>query len=79
MRIQKTRKKMNKMQWTFFDKSPLMSVQYLIFAIIYNIIINTNIDSTANLEFWYKKEITNNMRFAENFAQKGRNVFQTKK
>ena len=56
-----------------------MSVQYLIFAIIYNITLNTNIDSTANLEFRYKKLITNNMRFAENFDKKDRNVFQTKK
>ncbi|XP_067211210.1 thyrotropin-releasing hormone-degrading ectoenzyme-like [Linepithema humile] len=52
--------------WTYFDKSPLMFPEHL--TIVISTFTNFFV-STRNVKFWYKKEVIDQMRFAENIVR----------
>lgn len=72
MPIQKQVADMN-MLWTYFDKSPSMSAQH------FTIVITTlKVTSIGNFTFWYRKEIEDQMRFAENIVRNIKSYLEQK-
>lgn len=55
---------------TYFKKSPLLSAQRLIIWIINTVKLTKSLDFTTYVELWCRKEIKDNVRFAENIARK---------
>nr|XP_012221844.1 PREDICTED: thyrotropin-releasing hormone-degrading ectoenzyme isoform X2 [Linepithema humile] len=61
---------LNDMLWTLFDTSSLMSVEHLTFKMttLYYDLNNFSLD--ANLKFWHRTEITEQMQYAKIYASK---------